>query len=397
MSRRSTRILLLTFAISTAPLLGVLSPRIDTIDSCYADAIADAKKLYKQGRKLLKKGEDAEAAKVFLEAYELSQKPEILYFIAVSLENTGDLISASKYYEQYLEEVPEAKNADKVLDKILELGERIKNEYARIDVSSKVAGREVFLNDEVKPRCETPCVIPVEPGKYAVKLTAPDAEPIIKKLDLAAGSKEKVEVEFSFKTVGFLTLSTDIDGASAQIDGDTVELPLTRPLELEVGEYPVVITDGGKRTWEGTIEVEKDKQLDLLVPLSQTGGGDFSLKRIGGYTALSAGIGLLLGGALMGRQASSTFSNLEAQRSANRTIDESTITQGRAQQRNANILFITGGLAAGAGTGLIVWDIMGSGGERAAPSEGAEEPAGEEPAAEDKPPKKSDANVDLLD
>lgn len=397
MSRRSTRILLLTFALSTAPLLGVLSPRVDTIDSCYADAIADAKKLYKKGRKLLKQGEDAKAAEVFIEAYELSSKPEILYFIAVSLENTGDLIGASRYYEQYLEEVPEAKNADKVLDKILELGERIKNEYARIDVHTKSDGRKIFLDDEAEPRCETPCVIPVEPGKHTIKLTAPDAEPIIKTLDLAAGIKKKVEVAFDFKKVGFLALSTDIDDARAQIDGETIALPLSQPLELEVGAHPVIITDGGKRTWEGMVEVEKDKQLDLLVPLAQTGGGDFSLKRIGGYTALSAGIGLLLGGALMGRQASSTFSNLEAQRSANRTIDESTITQGRAQQRDANILFITGGLAAGAGTGLIVWDIMGGSGERAAPSESAEDATFDEPTPEDEPTKKSDANVDLLD
>ena len=368
----------LLWAILTTPLITTISLETFEPALAHADDMAEAQKLYRSGEKLYKDGDFEAAARDFTRAYELSEKPELLYYIARSWEEVGELGKAQDSYQRYIDELPDAKNADEVIDKIIEIQERIATEMGRVSVSTPTDGAKVFVDGEDKSRCETPCMLILKPGAYSIKVEAAEGTQT-RDVSLDAGSREEFAVEFNVVKTGTLLISTDAANTRVKVSGKEAQLPLRAPIELEEGKHSVTVTDGADKTWTGQVTIVDGEQTSLIVPLAHAGdskgGGDVNIKRVGAYSLASAGVGLLLGGVFMGLQTRSTFNNLEASRQAGRQIDKAMIDQGKSQQRVSNVLFLTGGLAIAGGGGLFAWDYFGgdSKKKKAAPSEGSED------------------------
>jgi hypothetical protein len=324
------------------------------------DDLERAKELFKRGEKLYQREDFKGAAEAFTEAYELSKRDELLYYMGKSWEAIGDLVIARRYYQLYLNNVPDADNAEKILDTVIELQRRINKEMGRVSLTSNIEESQVFVGDEKEPRCLTPCTIALAPDtEHTIHVMDPQGRKTSQVFMLSAGDKEEVTLSTEPRvTTGTLKITSDYPAALLSIDANTYALG--DPVELETGTHRVTLRHDNASTWEGDVEVIASETTSLMVPMAHFGAtqdrGGINMKRVGAYSLWSAGVGLLVGGALMGRQASATFDTLSARRQGG--VDGSIVDQGRSQQRTANVLFITGGLALAGGGGLFAWDIL---------------------------------------
>jgi hypothetical protein len=340
-----------------------------------------AKKRFAEGKSLFDAGKFGEAARVFYEAYELSGKPELLYNVAQAYRQAGELVESQRYYKRYLDELPDAPNAEEVLENIIQLQQEIAKTFARIQVDSgEEEGKGVFVDAEAEARCQTPCTLILTPGEHKVRVADRGAA---RGLKVKAGDSRPESFAQAPIPRGKLQLSADMPGAVARIDGKDHALPMTAPLELEAKRWPVEVSAGEAR-WRGVLDVQDGQTLNLLIGLDQERPPEgTSIKRVGAYTLGGAGVALLLGGVFMGVQAGDTYDLLDAQRSRG-AVEGALIDQGSSQQLVANTLLVSGAVALLGGAGLFVWDMMDNAPEEvAAPSEEPAEPA--KPAAKPAP------------
>ncbi|MBN2716638.1 MAG: hypothetical protein JXX14_12345 [Deltaproteobacteria bacterium] len=89
--------------------------------SAFADDTAAARGYYQQGVDAFKADDFETALANFTEAYNLSGKPGILFNLALCQEKMGQGDRAIAYYELYLEEMPDAPDAEAVRLRIEEL------------------------------------------------------------------------------------------------------------------------------------------------------------------------------------------------------------------------------------------------------------------------------------
>lgn len=344
------------------------------------DDIKQAKKQFNLGRDALKKKKSKEAIEAFTKAYELSKRSAILFYVGQAYDQDGQLLKARRYYQRYLDEVPDAPNAEDVLNTILNLQKRIRKAYARVSITTVLPGRDVFIKGEDKARCrtkdKTPCNLTLKPGKYTFIIKAgagkraPDQTKV---LNLAAGQKETLKLELKEANSAKLLVKSDVEGATLNVAGKKMSLPLSAPIKLKPGNYPLVVKKPDGAQWKGNVTVKNDELSQIYVPLehASTKSGT-SIIRTVSYALIGTGAGLLIGGFWMGSQTSTTFERLEQQKQAG-SIDPKLVEQGQSQQFAANTLIITGALAAVGGTGLFAWDWWSNRPKTAEPSEGSQE------------------------
>lgn len=343
--------------------------------------IAQAKERFSEGRALLEKGNAQEAIKAFEDAYRLSGRSEMLFYIAQAHEKDGQLLEAQKSYQRYLDENPDASNAEDVLDIIIKLSQRIKKEYARLQVTTEQPGRQVFVGAEEQPRCTTAeddptCVITLKPGTHKIIVKAQDMPSLEQEVSLKAGEVRPLKVKLSPADSAKILVKSDVPGATLIVGKQRATLPLREPLGFKPGKYNIRVTHE-QAVWSGEVELSEDQLTQVFVPLEHSGqgGGELNMWRAGSYTAISLGVGLLIGGAWMGSQASSSFDTLSAQRSQGR-VDQRLVDQGQSQQTAANVMLVTGTLSLLGGGGLLAWDIFGGDKqENPEPTAGSEAPA----------------------
>ncbi len=381
----TTRVLLGSSAFLLAYCIAPNTSSTHLVASAHAqssDDIQEAKSLFKKGEKLYKKKEYKEAAEAFTQAYELSKRDELLYYMGTAWEAHGDLLKARSHYQLYLNNVPDAKNAEKILDKVIELQSRIAKEMGRVAVTSSFEESKVYVDAESEPQCLTPCTVVLSPDtKHTIRVVDDKGQEKTATFTLKAGQREEATIatEPEIKE-GTLLVRSDLSGASLTVNAKPY--PLAQPITLEEGTYSVVLTGQGEQRWTGKLDITHQNTTDILVPLAhlpeEPESDGLNLKRVGAYSLLSASAGLLIGGALLGRQAKTTFATLETQQAAGNNITPDMIQQGKSQQRGANILFITGGLALGSGAGLLTWDILSADkGPSPTPSEDTDQPSEE--------------------
>ena len=258
----------------------------------------------------------------------------------------------------------------------------------RVTVTSKVKGRQVFLEGEDEARCETPCELVLWPGSYGLSVRAEGIPPFESTLKVTAGAREEVMAELKRERAGFLLVSAGegVDG-TVRVGNVEAALPLSEPLKVPAGAQTVQVVGGGA-TWSGDVMIEDGERLNLMVPVSDLGGG-MSPLQMASLASIGVGLGFLVGGLAMGQQTASTYALVE-ERSGQGVVDEQLIDQGSGQQLAANVMLGVGVAGLVAGGGLFAWDMFGSSGEVASPSEGSE--AMDEP---DEEPEDA-ADIDLL-
>lgn len=105
------------------------------------ESIEKAKQAYKYGEQLFNEGNYPEAIKAFLRAYELTQRYQLLYNLALSYQFSADLERAKFYFEEYQRLAPaeqwnEAQQRIDNIDAILEQKKQNDNQENVEDVVS---------------------------------------------------------------------------------------------------------------------------------------------------------------------------------------------------------------------------------------------------------------------
>ncbi|MGM0555775.1 MAG: PEGA domain-containing protein [Myxococcota bacterium] len=351
--------------------------------------IEKAKERFRVGKTAFDEENYQKAAEAFLDAYRFSGRSELLFNVAQSYRRAGDLRNAETYFQKYLEEMPDASNADQVVEKIIEIQEEMAEQMATVDVETSPPGLNVFVDDEESARCQSPCSISLLPGEH--RLTARDADGSEASTTATVEAQEEtsvtIQVEAAVQT-GQLDISTDVRSGTMTVAGQgTQQLPLTSPLELPVGTHDITVEADGK-TWRGTIDVPANQTKRILVPLGgveQQGGSPL---RSASFGLGGASIGFLVGGILMGRASNDTFDALQSRQNTFGSVDQDMIDRGKSQQTGANILYGASIATFSAGVGLFVWDMMSSG----STTESEEQIPPSEPSDDSD----DDANIDLL-
>ena len=351
--------------------------------------IEKAKERFKVGKTAFDAGEYKKAAEAFLDAYQYSGRSELLFNVAQSYRRAGELREAETYFQKYLEEMPDAPNADKVVEKIIAIQEEMGEQMATVEVETAPPGLNVFADGEETARCQSPCSVSLLPGQHTLTARDPDGGEASETVTVEAKQQTSVMIQVEAKIqTGKLEVSTDVrSGTLTVANQGSHELPLAAPLELSAGSHDLTVRADGK-TWRGTIDVPANQTRRILVPLGgveQQGGSPL---RSASFGLAGASVGFLVGGILMGRASSKTFDALETQRNEMGTVDQNMVDRGKSQQLGANILYGASIATLGAGVGLFVVDMMGSN----SASESEENIPPSEPAQKSG----DDADVDLL-
>lgn len=357
MSRFSHIALCATLALSGATL--VSSPVLVAAQS--KQDIAKAKERFREGKKHYDAEEFAEAAAAFLEAYELSGRNELLYNVGQSYKNAGNLKEAERFLQRYLEEAPDAPNADDVVETIVEIQQQVAAQLATVQVQTPTAGRDVFVDADMEPRCQTPCSVTVAPGKRKFVIRGDDME-TVEEVELEPGQTLQMNVQVApVVRYGYLLLTTDRKAGVVQVGPVEAGLPLQEPLRVEAGEREVTVRSARNATWTGDLKIVEGETTELFVPMDSLveARRRGSVKKSIAYGLFGVSAAAAVGGTLMGLQARQTYDQLVQQEASRGFVDSSLADQGRNQKVATNLLF---GVAAGAllsGAGLYIWDEFG--------------------------------------
>ncbi|HEU5293661.1 MAG TPA: tetratricopeptide repeat protein [Burkholderiaceae bacterium] len=115
-----------------APDAAKVRARIETLLQASGNALMKpvdeklqaAQRAFDAGTKAFEQGRWTDAARHFSEAYASKPFPQFLYNVGASLDKAGDTMGAVKAYQQYLNAMPNADDADKVRARIQTLLER---------------------------------------------------------------------------------------------------------------------------------------------------------------------------------------------------------------------------------------------------------------------------------
>lgn len=322
--------------------------------------IEAAKDKFREGKEHYQAERYLEAAEAFKVAYELSGRAELLYNVGQSYRLASRFTEAEQYLQRYLTEAPNADNSQEVVQAIVEIQQAIAARLATVMVETTVSGRDVFVDAETEPRCQTPCSITVQPGAHTITLKGEGAQDLVESLELEPGKTLQLKTELGPSvTPGHLVVYSDQPGSRVRIGEDEAQvLPLQQPLELPPGDYPVEIAATRNTRWMGRVTVEPEETTQLVVPMQslvearKRGGLRRSLAY--GLWGVSAASGVA--GVLMGMQARSTYEQLVTQRSRQGFVNEALRTQGSRQQVTANVMFGLSAVAVVGGIALFVWD-----------------------------------------
>lgn len=347
--RRSLR----SAAMASAVVLSMLI--VPTVVSADEGQQEHAEQLFAEGREYFEQSEYSRAADNFLEAYEILDAPELLYNIGQAYRRAGDLVSAERYFQKYLNETSEAPNEDEVAETIIELQQQLAARKATIELDSDPAGATVSV-DDADQQCETPCTLELVAGDYTLTVELEDHETATRDIELDL--EEETSESFNLQEklfFGNLVVNTDVTGATLQIGDDRHDLPHGDPLEVESGDRTLALEWDGE-TITHDVEIPRDETLQLFVPLEESAGGDFSPLRASALGLGGASVALAAAATWSGLQARTTHSDLEAQQEETGAADPDLIASGRRQQRAANILWVGAAATLGAGAGLWTFD-----------------------------------------
>ncbi len=322
--------------------------------------IEKAKKQFHAGKKYYDDGKFLEAAQAFEKAYELSKRSELLYNIGHSYWKAKKLKKAETYLQKYLNALPDAPNADQVVESIIQIQEDMAAQMANIKVDATRTGVEIYVDKEDSARCKTPCTLSLLPGKHT--LTARPAGMAATTKTITVKAEQKSSVKFALP--GRLQVQTDQRSGTVKIDGaSTVSLPMTQPVSLAPGKHKLTVIGADGNHWKGSVDVTSGELTHIMVPMAPLAesGGHASMLRTVSYGLAGASAGFLIGGIVLGMHASDTHSALQDRQNALGSVDPKMVDQGKSAQFGANLMYTLSAVSLAGGAGLFAWDLYGGG------------------------------------
>ncbi|QDG49696.1 PEGA domain-containing protein [Persicimonas caeni] len=353
---------LLTAMAVCFSVTAIVAPPSPFVGEATAQSKADieqAKKRFRAGKKFYGEEKFLEAAQAFYEAYELSGRSELLYNVGRSYWKAKELKKAEKFLQQYLNELPDAPNADEVVESIIQIQEEMAAQMANVEVKASRAGVDIVVDKEPEPRCQTPCTVSLLPGEHTLTARLDGMKPITRTITIEAEQQSSVH----FDLPGRLQISTDQRTGTVSVPGvGQFSLPLSQPIALPAGTHTVTVA-GEDARWSGDIEVVGGDVTRILVPLGgiDGGAGDINLLRTASYGLVGASAGFLVGGIVLGMQASDAHAALDSQQKALGGVDPDLVERGQSAQSGANWMYALSAVSLASGAGLFAWDLYGGG------------------------------------
>jgi len=124
---------------------------------------AQADALFEKGQASYQSGQYQEAIEQFKQAYELVKDPVYLFNVAQSYRKVADCLNAHDYYEQYLQQAPNAENKDKVNQWLSELQPCVEQRHNEQDAAKRAEEAERQRKaEEARRAAEAAKPVPVE-------------------------------------------------------------------------------------------------------------------------------------------------------------------------------------------------------------------------------------------
>ena len=369
----------ITLCLILTPLLAVVPIEGDGLAHAQQPNPRKARKAYSDAKRAYNAQKFDEAADLFKQAHGFDPKPQLLFNIGQALKEAGELAEAEQYYKRYLDEVPDADNREAVLETLFELQQLVAAQMAIVTIEANREGLNVFVDDEEEPRCQTPCIINVNPGPHSISVEGAQVERDTRDIEPTAQQELKLSFSPTVKgdTPGTLMVTTDVEGGVLMVDGKpSGRLPLGSPVSMAPGSYPLGVMIGGEVKWRGSVEIKPGElsrvKVELQDKIAEEGEGGGGALTTTAYVLWGVGVGALGAGALFGLSASSVESDLDAQLSRGEVPNQELIAQGESQSLNANIFFTAGAVAVG--TGVLLYLLDDGGGEQKGPATGSVSP-----------------------
>lgn len=386
---RATRLFFASLMLfATLATASSLAPTVAFAQS--DEEIEQAKELFFTGQQAYQDEDYTAAAEAFLAAYQLSGRAELLYNVGRSYWQAGALVEAQDYLQQYINAMPEAPNAEEVIEAIIEIQQEMVTQMATVNVSASQAKLSVYVGDEDEPRCKLPCSVTLMPGEHTLSIRIPRADTLTRTITV----KPEEQTSLHFDIPGQLHIRSDQRSGSVEIAGvGQYTLPMDAPISLRPGSHQISATGPDGAHWQGSVEVESGELTEISLPMASSvaapAGPGISTLRTASFVLAGLAVGLGAGGVVMGMQAGDTHDSLRARQSALGSVDPLLVEQGRSQQLGANILYAASAVSLLAGAGLFTWDLMSEDAQEIPPSEPVRNAPAEAPAG-------GDADEDLL-
>jgi PEGA domain-containing protein/tetratricopeptide repeat protein len=157
-----------------------------------ADDVAEAKAQFRRGADLYRAGKWREAIDAFEAAYRLKPHGAIRFNVAQCRERLGEWPAALAAYEDYLREVPDAKDRAAVRAAMQKIEQRLASAGVQaLLVYTDPPGAQVRVDG--KGRGTTPFHTVLPPGPYALSLSLDGYEPFAEDVTLAATASRVVD------------------------------------------------------------------------------------------------------------------------------------------------------------------------------------------------------------
>lgn len=258
----------LVFLLQGASLVG--AGRMHAQSAPESAALAEARAHYERALALFDEGRLPASLAEFEAAYEGSHRPAILYNMGSVHALMGHAVEAVDTLRRYLSEG--AGSIDPARREAVENEIAIQEaRIARVLLSVNVPGAEVAVDDV--PVGSTPLSdsLRVSAGEHVISARADGFDPTRFRFSVAGSEQRTIALELNARAsdAGVLELTTNVPGASVELDGHSLGLtPIEFPVGVPMGSHTLRITRPGYREHERIVPVAASARVVLEVELT---------------------------------------------------------------------------------------------------------------------------------
>ncbi len=331
--------------------------------------------LVEQGTSLFDQGEFEEAAIVFQQAYNLDPHPVLMYNIARTHQEMGDLPAALEFFRNVLAFDPDEPVAEAARNRIRDVETALRQQgYDPLTVESGDYVPRGSLTIVTVPEGAgvsvddgyigvSPVDVPVlDAGEYTVHVTLDGYYPVTAVVEVRGGRDNLRTFALDARTsldnyvppqAGYLTVLTPEPGMTVSLDG---QIRGTSPLEavgVTPGRYAITVTGENYRSWTDSVVIVAGEETRVLAQMTRIPGTeDRSAERrqAAGNALMGAGSGLIVVGGVVGVLALDAASSYREDTASTERRDLRDAARTRALV--ADVAIGTG--IAALGTGLVL-------------------------------------------
>jgi hypothetical protein len=158
---------------------------------------ATAAALFEQGKELLSQGKTSEACVKLAESHRIDPGGAVVMLLATCHEREGKIASAWAEYKEAMAMAIQAARADRqqyARERIEALTPKLSYLNLIVPAATRVEGLVVRRNEVLLGEATWGAELPVDPGLYQIRATAPGREPFERSLDIKSGEHHSVIV-----------------------------------------------------------------------------------------------------------------------------------------------------------------------------------------------------------